>query len=67
MPSDTHLSRQPIGADAQPGGAFDAIVVGAGLAGWLYTACARSAFRRGLRGQAAASGHVALEPLPGAR
>src|SRR5688500_5708137 len=35
MPPDTDLQRQAMDADAQPGGAFDAVIVGAGLAG-LY-------------------------------
>src|SRR6202795_2007608 len=35
MPPDTDLQRQPMAAGAEAGGAFDAVIVGAGLAG-LY-------------------------------
>ena len=57
MPSDTHLSRQPIEADAQPGGTFDAVIVGAGLAGlYMLHRLRGSGSRRGSTRRVAASG-----------
>ena len=64
---DTHLSRQPIDADAQPGSAFDAVIVGAGLAGLYMLHRLRQARALGarLRGGQRRRRHVVLEPLPG--